>query len=201
MKRSTKILAAVAAIGAAGLIGTQVLAFGPGYGYGPGYGMGPGMMGGPMMHGGYGPMMQGGYGPMMMGGTTDPAWFATLKQQLAITPAQEKAWTAYVDTVQANAQSMQDTHNNMDFQALRQMSPDDLRGFMQGMHASRLDQMTAVATAREDLFKVLDDNQKRLATSALGNFGPGFGPGSRMAYGGAPCLGTTGTAPAAPTTK
>lgn len=179
MKRTTKIAATVAVLGVAGLIGTQVLAFGPGYGMGHGM-----MMGGPMMH--------GGYGPMMMGGTTDPALFATLKQKLAITPAQEKAWTAYVDAVQTNAQSMQDTHNGMDFQALRQMSPDDLRGFMQGMHASRLDQMTAVATARENLFKLLDDNQKRLAATTLGN----FGPGTMLAHGGPHCFDTTGTAPA-----
>jgi hypothetical protein len=185
MKRTTKIAATVAVLGVAGIVGAQAVA---GWA-GPGHGM---MMGGPMMHGGYGPMMHGGYGPMMMGGATDPAWFATLKQKLVITPAQEKAWTAYVDAVQTNAQSMQDTHNGMDFQALRQMSPDDLRGFMQGMHASRLDQMTAVATARDDLFKLLDDNQKRLATATLGN----FGPGTMLAYGGPHCFDAAGTAPA-----
>ena len=169
MTRKFLIIAA-ALLGTAALAGAPTLAQqGPGYGMGPGRGMGP--------------------GPGMMGGRNfDTGWLDSAKAKLAITPAQDKAWTAYADSVRANAQSMQDLHNGMDVDAIRKMSPDDRLNFMRSMHDSRIEQMNAVVQARDALTKVLDPKQKELATTLLGpnaygRGGNGWGPGGMMGYG------------------
>lgn len=190
MKRSTKIVATVAAIGVASLIGTQVLAHGPG----SGYGMGPGMMMG-------GPMMGQGYGQMPMGEVYDQAWLDALKEKLAISPQQETAWTAYAQALTTATQAMIETHSQMNAETVQKMAPDELRTFMQGMHEQRLDQMVAVAETRDALFKVLDERQTRLASTTLGGPGMGYGmmgygmgPGM-MGPGGVPCPGYGTAAP------
>lgn len=185
MKRIAMTVAA-AAFGIVGLYGLHAVA----QGMGPGYGMGPGMM-----MGGQGR----GLGPQMMG-AYDQGWFDALKKKLAITSGQEKAWDAYVTAAKANAQSMTDTHNSIDFDAVQKMAPKDQVDFMRKMHESRLDQMTTVIEARDALFKVLDAQQQKLAQTALGGYGMGIGgmmgPGM-MGYGGMPCFGQT----PAPTAK
>lgn len=178
MKRIAMTVAAVAAFGAVGLYGLHAMA----QGMGPGTGMGPGMM-----------MGGQGRGPMM--GAYDQGWFDALKKKLAITSAQEKAWDAYVAAAQANAKSMIDTHNSIDFEAVQKMAPKDQVDFMRKMHETRLDQMTSVIEARDALFKVLDDKQQKTAQTALGSYGMGYGgmmmgPGM-MGYGGMPCFGQT----------
>ena len=174
MTHITRIIAAIL-IGTAGLAAAHALAQGPG----PGYGMGPGTGMGP----GYG------MGPGMMGGGTfDTGWLDTAKTKLGITADQDKAWTAYADSVRANAQSMQDMHNGMDPAAIQKMSPEDRQQFMQGVHDSRVQQMAAVSQARDGLFKVLGDQQKQQAPTLLGPGGYGPGPcgagrGGMMGYG------------------
>jgi hypothetical protein len=188
MKRIAMTIAAAAALGVVGLYGVHAVA--QGMGYGMGNGMGPGMM-----MGGQGQ----GWGQMM--GAYDQGWFDALKKKLAITPAQEKAWGAYVATAQANVQSMTDTHNSIDFDAVQKMAPKDQVDFMRKMHESRLEQMTTVLEARDTLFKVLDDKQKTVAQTAIGGYGMGFGGmmmgGGMMGNGGMPCFGQT----PAPTAK
>lgn len=181
MKRIAITVAALATFAAIGLSGLHADAqgmMGRGYG-GMGYGMGPGMMSG-----------QGGWGRGMMG-AYDEGWFEALKKKLAITPAQESAWTGYVSAAKANSQSMIDTHNNMDFDAVNKMSAQEQIDFMRSMHEARIDQMSKVLEARDKLFKALDDKQRQTAETALGGYGMGFGgmgPGM-MGYGGAPCGG------------
>ncbi|MBI2241468.1 MAG: Spy/CpxP family protein refolding chaperone [Magnetospirillum gryphiswaldense] len=174
MKRITMTVVA-AAFGIVGLYGLHAMA----QGMGPGYGMGPGMM-------------MGAY---------DQGWFDALKKKLAISSAQEKAWDAYVAAAQANAKSMIDTHNSIDFEAVQKMAPKEQIDFMRKMHETRLDQMTSVIEARDALFKVLDDKQQKIAQTALGGYGMGFGGmmmgQGMMGYGGMPCFGQA----QAPTTK
>jgi hypothetical protein len=183
MKRIAKVVAA-AAFSVVGFYGLQAAAqgmgMGRGGGYGMGYGMGPGMMSGQ----GWGGRMMGAY---------DEGWFEALKKKLAITPAQEGAWNGYVTAAKTNAKTMIDTHNNMDFDALSKMSAKEQVAFMRSMHEARIDQMGAVLDARETLLKALDDNQRKIAETALGGYGLGMGGGMMggpgMGYGGAPCGG------------
>jgi hypothetical protein len=115
-----------------------------------------------------------------MAGLQNQAWFDALKDKLAITADQEAAWTAYVTAATDAAEDMLDTHEQMDPNTLSQLSPDDLRAYMQGMHEQRLDQMIAVVEARNALFKALDDKQTRIANATLGNSGMGMGMGMGM---------------------
>ncbi|NFV80998.1 Spy/CpxP family protein refolding chaperone [Magnetospirillum aberrantis] len=170
MKRIAMTIAAATALGVVGLYGVHALAQGMGYGMGPG-----------MMMGGQGP----GWSRMM--GAYDQGWFDALKKKLAITTAQEQAWNAYVSAAQANVQSMTDTHNSIDFDAVQKMAPKDQVDFMRKMHERRLDQMTTVLEARDTLFNVLDDKQKAIAQTAVGGYGMGFG--GMMGSGGMPCFG------------
>jgi len=178
MKRFAMTVAAAAALGVVGLYGLHAVA----QGMGPGTGMGSGMMMGGQTR-----------GPMM--GAYDQGWFDALKKKLAVTPAQEKAWDAYVAAAKANAQSMIDTHNNVDFEAVQKMAPKEQVDFMRKMHEARIDQMTSVVEARDALFKLLDEKQQKTASTALGSYG--MGVGGMMGGGGMPCFGQT----QAPTTK
>jgi len=166
MKRFAMTAVAVTAVALVGLNGVHAGAQGM-MGGSYGYGMGPGMMGG------YG----GGQGWGQMMGAYDQGWFDALKEKLAITPAQQKAWDSYVAAAKDNAQSMIDTHKGMDFDALRKMDSKDQIAFMRGMHEARIDQMSKVLDARDNLFKVLDDKQKKVAEIALGGYGMGMGYG------------------------
>jgi len=170
MKRITMTIAAAAALGVVGLYGVHAVA------QGWGYGMGPGMMMGGQGHG---------WGQMM--GAYDQGWFDALKKKLAITPAQEKPWGAYVAAAQANAKAMTDTHNSIDFDAVQKMAAKDQVDFMRKMHESRLEQMTTVLEARDALFTALDDKQKAVAQTAIGGYSMGFG--GMMMGGGMPCYG------------
>ena len=85
MRKISKVLGIGAAVVAIGAVGAYAVAQGP-HGMGP-RGMGPGMNMGMNMGMGHGPMGE------RMG---DPAArLASLKTELAITPAQEAAWTTY----------------------------------------------------------------------------------------------------------
>ena len=113
MKTKTLVVGALAAatVFAGGWAVAQSVApdsFGPPFMRGKGHdGMGPGMMKG-MRHG-----MMKGMGPGMMHGdpgqtSADPARIDALKAELAITAAQEPAWTKYADAVQDAAATHED---------------------------------------------------------------------------------------------
>ncbi len=160
MRPASRIIAA-ALFAAAALAGARVLA------QGPGGGMGPGMMAGP---------------------AASQDWLDAAKAKLGITAGQDQAWTAYADSVRANAQSTQDMRSGMDSEAIGKMSPDQRMEYMRSLHDSRIGQMDAVSQARDGLVKVLDDRQKQLVPSVLGQSGTGMGgygsgPGGMMGAG------------------
>ena len=201
MKKKVLIIGGIAA--ASLLVGGWALAqtTGPG-GFGPPFmrGMGPGGMGpggmGPGMHGPMGPGMRGQMGPgmrgqmgpgmrgqmgpgMMFGGAgptfADPAQIETLKKELAITSAQEPAWTKYAKTVQDSAATMQKAREGIDPDAVSKLSPQGRFATMTKMREQGQKQFETVQTAAKELLATLDDTQKAKAQETLP--GLAFGPG------------------------
>ncbi len=156
-------IAAITALLAGIYVSSDGFAHGPGYpGWGgypghmmgghPGYhGMGPGMMGGHMMHGG----PAGSVTPFFDTATIENRLTA-LKNQLAITPEQEKAWTDYVKTLTDQVKNHTTVFNTMHgagstadghWQAMRQM----------------LDQNQKAYQAYQALYEQLDARQRGIA--------------------------------------
>jgi hypothetical protein len=136
--------------------------------------MGPGMGKGMMQHrsGAMGPgMMQGGAGQTPF----DPARLATLKTELAITAAQETAWSKYTTAVQDAATAMGTTRADIDPNTVRNMTPADRFAFVTKIREQAQARFTAVQTAANELLAVLDDTQKARARNILP--GLAFGPG------------------------
>ena len=161
--------------------------FGPPFMHGKGAeGMGPGMMK-DMDHGmmkGMGPdMMKGmrhGMGPGMKHGGpeltfADPARFDALKAELAITPAQEPAWTTYAKAVQDAAATLKTTREGIDRTEVSKMSPSDRFAFVTKMREQGQKQIGSVKVAADELLATLDATQKAKATDILP--GLAFGPG------------------------
>ena len=185
MKRKVLVIGGIAA--ATVLIGGWALAQSPGHG--PGGSRPGGMMGmhgqiGPGMHGQMGPGMHGQMGPGMQGqmhggrGLTqfDPARIDTLKTEIGITSAQQPAWAKYTKVIQDTAASIKATHEGVDHDAVRKMSPQDRQTFMTGMREQRQKEFEAVQTAANELLATLNDGQKAKAEKTLP--GMGFGPGT-----------------------
>lgn len=180
MKKKTLIIGGIAA--ATLLVGGWAVAqtvghhrFGPPFmqGQGPG-GMGPGGMGsGGMMgmHGQMGPGMRGGSGFAQF----DPAQIETLKQELAITAAQEPAWTKYAKAIQGAAATMKTTREGVDRDAVSKMNPQDRFAVVSKMREQGQKQFETVQTAAKELVATLDDTQKAKAQDTLP--GLAFGPG------------------------
>lgn len=198
MRRKALIIgaAATAAVLAGGWALAQSVGPGPGgfgppfmRGHGPG-GMGPGMM--QHMGQGMGPgmgMMQHagrGMGPGMMHGGADPMGFdparlETLKTELAITAAQEPAWTKYAKTVEDAAAAMKTARAGINPDTVGKMTPQDRFAFMTKIREQAEKQFATVKTAAEELLAALDDRQKAKARQSLP--GLAFGPGMRHAAG------------------
>ena len=198
MKKKALIIGAVAttAVLAGGWALAQSVGHGPGgfgppfmRGHGPGgmgpvmmqhmdQGMGPGM--GMMRHGGGGMghgMMHGAAGPTGF----DPARLETLKTELAITAAQEPAWTKYVKIVEDAAAAMKTTREGINPDTVGKMTPQDRFAFMTKIREQAQKQFATVKTAAEDLLTTLDDTQKAKARQSLP--GLAFGPGMQHAGG------------------
>jgi hypothetical protein len=141
--------------------------------------MGPGMGKGMMQHksGAMGPGMMG--PGMMQGGASetpfDPARLATLKTELAITAAQETAWTKYTTAIGNAATAMGTTRADVDPNTVRNMTPADRFAFVTKIREQAQARFTAVQTAANELLAVLDDTQKTKARNILP--GLAFGPG------------------------
>jgi hypothetical protein len=190
MKKSV-LIGGVAAIVV--LASGWALAQGPGYGpgFGPGfmrgggpYGMGPGMMwdggrgfGPGYMHRGRG--MWGGPG----WGFTGAAQLDGLKNELAITPAQEAAWTKYAKAVEDAAGAMKTLRDGVDRDAVAKMSRTERYDFFAKVREQRWQQHGAVTAAARELFATLDERQKDRAEDALPGLG-GFGAGRALGPGG-----------------
>jgi hypothetical protein len=193
MKTKTLVIGALAAatVFAGGWAVAQSVGpdgFGPPFMRGKGHdGMGPGMMKG-MRHGmgpgmkgmEHGPAMMKGMGPGMTHGGpgqsfADPARIDALKAELAITAAQEPAWTKYTKAVQDAAVSMKAARESVDPDMVSKMTPADRFAFVTKRREQGLQQFGAVKTAAEELLATLDATQKAKTTDIL----PGlvFGPG------------------------
>lgn len=152
-----------------------------------GRGMHGGMHGGmgPGMHGQMGPGMRGPMGPGMHGGSgaaaLDPARIDALKAELAITPAQEPAWTKYAQAVKDAASTMTSARESVDRDAVSKMTPADRYAFVSKMREQGQKQFEAVQTAAKELLATLDDKQKASAEEILP--GIAFGPGSTRGAG------------------
>ena len=199
MKRSTKIIAAIAATAALGIAG--IVSAHPGFGMGPGYGMGMGMGMGIGMgpgHGmgpgyGMGMGMGMGMGPghgMGPGGRgAGPGFDATaavaghlaaLRTQLKITPAQEGAWKTYEKVVTEQATAMQALRDQFHAQwqnAQPGATPPDMAAHHQAMSSQRESSWKAQNAARQELFAALTPEQRAIADRAFGPMGARrFGP-------------------------
>ena len=148
---------------------------GPGMMKGMRHGMGPGMK--DMEHG---PGMMKSMGPGMMHGGpgqnfSDPARIDALKAELAITPAQEPAWTKYAKAVQDAAASMKAARESVDPDVVSKMTPADRFAFVTKRREQGQAQFGAVKAAVEELLATLDATQKAKATDTLP--GLAFGAG------------------------
>lgn len=192
MKTKTLVIGALAA--ATVFVGGWALAqsvapdgFGPPFMRGKSYdGTGPGMMKG-MRHG-MGPGMKGmEHGPGMMkdmrsgtmhGGSghtfADPARIDALKAKLAITAAQEPAWTKYAEAVQDAAARMKAARASVDTDVVSKMTPADRFAFVTKRREQGQTQFGAVKAAADELLATLDSTQKAKAGDILP--GLAFGP-------------------------
>jgi len=159
--------------------------------------MGRGMMGhmGPMMQH-MGPGMMQHMGPGMMhhmgrGRTSgfpglpfaDPAQLDALKSELAISQAQEQAWSKYANAVQDAATAAKAARQVVDPDAVSKMSPQDRYAFVTRIHEQAQQQFDKIKTAADELLAVLDDGQKATARDilpGLASFGPGPMHGTLM---------------------
>lgn len=198
MKRSTRIVAVVAAAAALGIAG--IVSAHPGFGMGPGYGMGMGMGPGHGMGPGYGMGMgmgpgmgpgrgMGGYGMGPGGRGAGPGFDATaavagqlaaLKTQLKITPAQQGAWQAYEKVVTEQATAMQALRDQFHAQwrdAQPGATPPDMAAHHQAMTSLRESSWKAQNAARQELFAALTPEQRAIADRSFGPMGARrFGP-------------------------
>src|SRR5574341_394480 len=152
MKRVTTIAVAVGlALGAAVVIAQP-------------YGMGGGIGGG----------MGGGMGPGMMGANAEER-LAAQKASLKITPAQEKAWSAYAGVVKKQSDAMRAQHEAMWKSAPSSSAESyDLHSkFMQ----ERAKQHEALSAAYKELYSALTPEQRAITDQGYG-YGP-RGPGGR----------------------
>ena len=111
-----------------------------------------------------------GHGMMGMGGPArfgDAASIDTLKSDLAITAAQEPAWSAYAKTLKEQTSSMQDMRQGMDPQAIRSMSQEGQVKFMNQMMEIRQTHFDQIKTAADLLLPSLTDFQKGKASAIL----------------------------------
>ena len=175
MKRASKIAIAV---GLALGLGTAVVVAQPYGTMGGGGMMGGGMMGGGMMGGGMGGPGMMGWGPGATGGFgyNIEDRLAAQKSALKITPAQERAWSAYADVAKKQSDAMLTQHEAM-WKSAPSSSAErfELQSkFMQ----ERAQQHEALSAAYKELYTVLTPEQRAAADQRGAGYGP-RGPGAR----------------------
>lgn len=170
--------AAVAALSAAAFAQGPDPGMGHGMMMGRGGMMGPGMgmMGQGMMMGGC-PMMGAMMGPMMGTGAGDdkPQAFAEgriafLKAELAITEAQQGAWTAYAEAIRKNLGNMQTMHATMG-QVMGAKTPGERLDAHVAAMEGRLAALKDMKPALTGLYSALSDDQKKKADTLLTGMG------------------------------
>lgn len=128
---------------------------------------GSGMMGSGHMMGG--PMTGG---PMMgRGALFDPqqtaAWLDAAKTQIGVTHAQDQAWSAYADAVQADRESMLQMHAQMPaMMGTGANAPDRLQAHI-ALMAARQASLQQVQAASQALYQLLTPEQRQRANQTL----------------------------------
>lgn len=117
---------------------------------------GPGMMGGG----------RGGGGMMRGGAWTSETYVASLKNELAITPAQEPAWKEYAETLDGVAEQMEGLHQTM-YDAMGTASWEERRDMMNTMFAARQQAFDQVHAAATKLLASLTPEQRAKAQDSL----------------------------------
>ena len=181
MRRYSAISRLLAAGMMAGVLAAPALAQGQGA-RGQGWGMGQMMPGGGW---GNGPMMS--FGPDTMLDRIDGR-LAFLKTELKITEAQTAAWDAFAETVHATSEAhnvlMQAMMEQMRDGDYFKMSLPDRLEFQQTQMEARLEQIKDMKGATDELYAVLDDDQKKAADeTVLPMMGMGMGGGGRYGMG------------------
>ena len=104
-----------------------------------------------------------------------------MKAELAITPAQERAWTKYTKAVQDAAASMKTARENVDPDVVSKMTPADRFTFVTKRREQGQARFGAVKAAADELLATLDAMQKAKAGDILP--GLAFGPGMMLGAG------------------
>ena len=191
MKKKVLVIGGIAAT--AVLVGgwalAQIVRLGPG-GFGPGFmhgrrdGMGPGMMQDRVAF--LGPGHDGSRHEAATQWAGHDAWRArlgdrrsaqieTLKGELAITPAQEPAWTKYAKTIQDAAAAMKTLRDGVDPDAVSKMSPTDRFAFVTKMREQGKSSRDRQGGS-ERAVATLDDKQKAEAQRTLLRVSPSSAP-------------------------
>jgi hypothetical protein len=141
--------------------------------------MGPGMGGqmpqqmpGPMMGDSAGGPMMGMMGMGGMMGDHVEGRIAFLKTELKITEAQTPQWTAFSDTLRANAQRVSEMRNTMMQGGMMgpgsaAMKAPDRLDRMETMMATMVESLKATKAALAPLYAVLTDDQKKMADQLI----------------------------------
>lgn len=188
MKRTYKIIAAAA--GTLALVAATAFAAAPDGTFGPCVGAGAGGAGyGPMgmMYGGMGPGGYGHMGPSAHGGMWGGGFgfmseqgLASLKTELAITPAQESAWKAFATQAAEQSRLMQTTREEHWKSAGADTTPQARMTQHIASMAQHLAGMQAMNSALTDLYAALTPEQRSTADQLFSGPGPrgyGHGPG------------------------
>ncbi len=115
-----------------------------------------------------GEMWRSGDGPghMMMGRRFSEERLTALKTELAITPAQEEVWKAYVTTIGTAGDAMMKTHQTMMDRSELKTLPERLTA-QESIMAMHQENMKAVREATLALYGKLDDAQKKKADDLI----------------------------------
>jgi LTXXQ motif family protein len=103
---------------------------------------------------------------MMMGRKFGEERLNALKDELAITATQQKAWDDYAKSVNTAVDSMRETHKNMMSGDIPKTLPERI-AFHENMMTARLEDMKTTDAATLTLYNALDANQKKKADELI----------------------------------
>ena len=115
--------------------------------------------------------MMDGWGPgMMMGARFNEERLNALKKELAITGAQEKAWSDYAISVKNATVSMRETHVQMMSASIPATLPERI-ALHEGLMTGRFETMKSTNAATLTLYNALDNAQKKKADELIVGMG------------------------------
>ena len=111
--------------------------------------------------------MMDGWGPgMMMGGRLSEQRLNALKEELAITAAQEKLWADYAAAVKLATTSMRETHVQMMSRDIPETLPERIT-LHENLMTARQEALKTTNAATLALYNALDAKQKKKADELL----------------------------------